>query len=588
MVSSNHSECERGDDANSCGIRPWSYEEDIFRRRLKYFFMNSLDKFRAKKIVPFKVFLQIFKVFIVTYLLIDFGQIRSRHIDFIESSSEALKSFYLKDWKEPDSNDLNPSSLDELPYYTVPTFFEALNFIVERYQITEKIAIGNFDFASEDDIAGPLTVCIKSYARGNIYAFNSSFDFNSTIIIDCFPVPLNSSGEFDIEHFLEKTNRSINFDGLIRVTAEFSLKTVHLKSLRKSSDPDCYRFDIFIDFDNSNHNGRMDARLNVDIVDLQCHGYVLVDRGIDRSALMSWVTVFIVMTCCFFSALLCIRSFYRALKLQKQAIEFFEKYYPDKPLTFSDKLDFVDGWYILIILDNMLIICGCAFKISIELKATSNYEVCGLLLGTGNLFCWFGLLRYLAFFDAFKIFIVTLKKATPTVLKFLACAFFIFMGFSIGGWIVLGPYHAKFREFATATECLYSLMNGDDLYTTFAIMDKVSFGVWLYSRFYLFSFISLFIYVVMSMFITIIGDVYQTVKEGGDVHKSRLHIFADECTTDPDKLFTTQECKSVTSRILGCIRRAKSRSFESMVINEGESRESSSLLPSHTCTYYGV
>ena len=41
------------------------------------------------------------------------------------------------------------------------------------------------------------------------------------------------------------------------------------------------------------------------------------------------------------------------------------------------------------------------------------------------------------------MFIVTLKKATPTVLKFLACAFFIFMGFSIGGWIVLGPYHAK-------------------------------------------------------------------------------------------------------------------------------------------------
>ena len=69
MVSSNHSECERSDDANSCGIRPWSYEEDIFRRRLKYFFMNSLDKFRAKKIVPFKVFLQIFKVFIVTYLV---------------------------------------------------------------------------------------------------------------------------------------------------------------------------------------------------------------------------------------------------------------------------------------------------------------------------------------------------------------------------------------------------------------------------------------------------------------------------------------------------------------------------------------
>ena len=38
------------------------------------------------------------------------------------------------------------------------------------------------------------------------------------------------------------------FFRLIHVTAEFSLKTVHLKSLRKSSDPDCYRFDIFVSF----------------------------------------------------------------------------------------------------------------------------------------------------------------------------------------------------------------------------------------------------------------------------------------------------------------------------------------------------
>ena len=31
-----------------------------------------------------------------------------------------------------------------------------------------------------------------------------------------------------------------------------------------------------------------------------------------------------------------------------------------------------------------------------------------------------------------------------------------------------------------------------------------------------------------------------------------------------------------------------SRSFKSMVINEDESCEASSLLPSHTCTYYGL
>jgi len=41
-------------------------EADCLRRRLKYFFMNPCQKFRAKRKVPWKLILQLVKVILVT------------------------------------------------------------------------------------------------------------------------------------------------------------------------------------------------------------------------------------------------------------------------------------------------------------------------------------------------------------------------------------------------------------------------------------------------------------------------------------------------------------------------------------------
>jgi len=65
---------------------------------------------------------------------------------------------------------------------------------------------------------------------------------------------------------------------------------------------------------------------------------------------------------------------------------------------------------------------------------------------------------------------------------------------------------------STASECLFSLVNGDDIFTTFATMNDVNSVMWWYSRIYLYVFISLFIYVILSVFISVIMDTYETLK----------------------------------------------------------------------------
>ena len=62
------------------------------------------------------------------------------------------------------------------------------------------------------------------------------------------------------------------------------------------------------------------------------------------------------------------------------------------------------------------------------------------------------------------------------------------------------------------SECLFALINGDDMFATFAGMSSKSVLLWWFCRIYLYTFISLFIYVVLSLFVALIMDAYETVK----------------------------------------------------------------------------
>jgi hypothetical protein len=120
-------------------------------------------------------------------------------------------------------------------------------------------------------------------------------------------------------------------------------------------------------------------------------------------------------------------------------------------------------------------------------------------------------------FDIIQVCISILPYNSLIILLILIIIFqmhtFLDSGFCFCGWVVLGPYHFKFRTISRTSECLFALMNGDDLFATFAITDTNSLLIWWFSRLYLYGFILLFIYVVLSLFIAIIMDSYETIKE---------------------------------------------------------------------------
>ncbi|XP_027766525.1 mucolipin-1-like, partial [Empidonax traillii] len=135
-----------------------------------------------------------------------------------------------------------------------------------------------------------------------------------------------------------------------------------------------------------------------------------------------------------------------------------------------------------------------------------------LVCSLSFILCARSIVRGLALQLVGGILIVTLRVALPNVIRFCCCVAVIYLGYCFCGWIVLGPYHVKFRSLSMVSECLFSLINGDDMFVTFAEMQQHSHLVWLFSQVYLYTFISLFIYMVLSLFIALITGSYETIK----------------------------------------------------------------------------
>ena len=92
----------------------------------------------------------------------------------------------------------------------------------------------------------------------------------------------------------------------------------------------------------------------------------------------------------------------------------------------------------------------------------------------------------------------------------MLCTSLLFLAFSLSGFIVLGPFHPKFQTFYETFETLFSLLNGDDIYNTFDLIDIDDDPVaYLYSRIFLYAFLVLFIYFVLNLFTSLVITAYE-------------------------------------------------------------------------------
>ena len=487
--------------------------EEKMRRKLKFFFMNPIEKWQAKRRFPYKFFVQVVKIVLVTIQLCLFAHNNYMHVNYAWDNRIAFSHLFLKGWDAIQEVPAYPPATGPLAIYKQDDFYNTIDYALDGYYNLSN-AIGSYSYTAEDNSVGPAILCMHHYKEGIIFGFNESYVFDKEIVESCVNITRQFYNQFNTtRNLLSQQSIRINFSALVRAHLMFALKTVNLKAAGPMTPPDCYQFNIKITFDNRDFDGQMLLSLDADPKRLQCKGdtrYVM-DNHIE-SALRTILNLLVIVICTT-SLGLCSRSIYRAQLLKFETMSFFRSTY-GKALSFDGRLEFLNLWYVMIIVNDLLIIVGSAIKEQIERKqfGTDHWNVCSIFLGTGNLLVWFGVLRYLGFFKTYNVVILTLKKAAPKVARFLICAILIYAGFTFCGWLILGPYHMKFRSLATTSECLFALINGDDMFATFTLTSFKSPMLWWYSRIYLYTFISLYIYVVLSLFISVIMDAYDTIK----------------------------------------------------------------------------
>ncbi|XP_069955324.1 mucolipin-3 isoform X3 [Cherax quadricarinatus] len=520
---------------------------DTMRRRLKFFFMNPKEKWHARRRFPWKLLLQVIKIIVVTVQLCLFAEQRFNHVNYLWDTKISFSHLFIKNWDTSREIQVYPPAGGPLAVYKQSEFFAFLDYAITTYANIQEDAIGMYEYEYQNGSIVPPFFCTTSYISGEAFFGNNTYFLNNNTTTSCINITLSEvTPGWSTKTFLENNNFTLNFDLLLSATFNFVLKTIKLRVILPYETPECYRMTNKMTFNNYERDGQMVVELQVGARLLNCDGSVHVTSNSD--AVSVWRTVINVVTIaiCVTSLTMCIRAIYRAQLLKKSTIQFFHRHY-NRELSFEEKLEFVNLWYVLICINDILIIIGSFLKIGLETKLfleeeersyegyLDTWNICSLFLGLGNLLVWFGCLRYLGFFATYNVLILTLKKCIPNVLRFSICLLMVFAGYALCGWLVLGPYHLKFKSFSSTMECLYSLINGDDMFATFSSTSGKDPVVWWFSRIYLYTFISLFIYVILSLFIAIIMDAYETIKNYYDdgFPESDLMKFVNECTEEP-------------------------------------------------------
>ncbi|KFM57639.1 Mucolipin-3, partial [Stegodyphus mimosarum] len=388
---------------------------EILKRRLKYFFMNPIDKWRTKGKFPWKLLLQIVKIVFVTLQLCVFGtdgyiyELQKQH------TASSFRHIFLLGWTPLRDVVSYPPSTGPYAVYTKPEFFQNIDYVIKTYANITNLALGTYCYDGPNCTMTNVSFCREEFKT--MMAFNSSVTFDGRpqeichAIPDLYPDNPSMWSSFSIKEYLLTLNDSVSFDRLISAQLTFVLKTIFLKSLGNNKYPDCYGFKIIITYNNG-HDGQMIVTLDTHAQKLHCYHNGVINPSDLSGYISRQILNCFNISVSVLSILLCCRCLAKARILCEETDKYF-KLTQNKALTAPEKMEFLDMWYVVIIINDILIISGSVLKAAIEQRSVESdqYATCAILLGSANLLVWSGVLRYLGFFSKYNILILTLKRA---------------------------------------------------------------------------------------------------------------------------------------------------------------------------------
>ncbi|KAL3852305.1 hypothetical protein ACJMK2_015964, partial [Sinanodonta woodiana] len=221
--------------------------------------------------------------------------------------------------------------------------------------------------------------------------------------------------------------------------------------------------------------------------------------------------------------------YYQTEKYMKQNSP---KYFPGQRNGFALKeyARHIKGWNFVFAVGDICTLHGtirAAFMMNVKLRL-HKFDEYAIWLGIGCLLSWICLSSYAHFSDKFNLLFKTMYHAIPRVLAYLICVCLLYVGFTVCGYVVFGPYHIKFQTITKTANTLFAMVTGDEIYVTLAVLETDKLGnnaVWWFAQTYLWAFVSIFTILILNILIAIFNSAYEVIQT--DYEKRRAKESSD-------------------------------------------------------------
>ncbi|XP_053389162.1 mucolipin-1-like [Mercenaria mercenaria] len=184
-------------------------------------------------------------------------------------------------------------------------------------------------------------------------------------------------------------------------------------------------------------------------------------------------------------------------------------------------------WEVATMFGNALTIAGISifFQKCGKSYVLADLDKAAVLDGVGLAVCYFTFIRFMKFNSNFSLLFNTIKKAAPGVLSFLLCVGMLFVGSFMFAYVVLGPYHVKFDEPQKTFDTLFSIINGDEIFATMAMLEAKKAGnsglIATFMYIFVYTYVLLFTVVVFNLLIALFNSAYEEMQKMDEEKKMK-------------------------------------------------------------------
>ncbi|KAK3608735.1 hypothetical protein CHS0354_001001 [Potamilus streckersoni] len=468
---------------------------------------------------------QITKTALITKQMLDFGNHRAQFQDMDDRGRTTLRHLLLSNWETGMEVPPYPPSGGKYAVYTFNDLKKHINFAVEKYYSSPNDAVGIYILEESNDTdVHAVTFC------ANYFTYHSvkwGYGNHKAEIYDvCFKSEPKFDGanySYDIVADLNKNNmnESIVLNSFLKINMTFHLFSLRLDSLTGSGR--CLSIKGVISFTDKDNNGQALVDLKTDTGQISCK-----DIDVDLQDVETITEFQIAASVIVFSLISLVGSlvdlfavgcclYYQTEKYIKQnSAKLFHGKRNGFPL--KEYARHIKGSNFVFVIGDICTLIGTirvAFMMDVKWKL-HRFDEYAIWLGLGCLLCWICLASYVHFSDKFNLLFKTMYHAIPHVLAYLICVCLLFVGFTLCGYVVFGPYHIKFQTMSKTADTLFAMITGDEIYLTLTVLETDKLGsqaVWWFAQTYLWLFVSIFTVLILNILIAIFNSAYEVIQK---------------------------------------------------------------------------